>query len=291
MNYSPDTSELEMLSAYLDNALGEPERAALEQRLNTDPALRTRLESLRDTVRLLKSAPALAPPRDFRLDPGTFRRPALRPRRTIWWSLGALSAAAAVLLVALIAVSNLTNLGSSAPQAAVLIVTRPPNVALRPTNLPTAKAAVSESGNSTGSDVAAPVASAAPLPATAAADQAVRSALPQTNVPATPSPVPSITPAAQVTQAALASTNNVLPGASGGAVGPQNGASNSAANTPTPGSTLVPAPYVFATATPEAYFALQPTASSAALSAANKLVTLWDFIRWLLTLFGLKGLP
>ncbi len=57
------------LSAYLDGALDPPERSSLERRLVTEPLLRAELESLRDTVNLVKSLPRLKAPRDFSLTP------------------------------------------------------------------------------------------------------------------------------------------------------------------------------------------------------------------------------
>ena len=57
------------LSAYLDGALDPPARSSLERRLVTEPLLHAELESLRDTVSLVKSLPRLKAPRDFSLTP------------------------------------------------------------------------------------------------------------------------------------------------------------------------------------------------------------------------------
>lgn len=61
--------DLLALSAYLDGALPPPERITLEQRLAVEPTLQAELESLRETVALLKSLPRLKAPRDFSLTP------------------------------------------------------------------------------------------------------------------------------------------------------------------------------------------------------------------------------
>lgn len=57
--------DYELLSAYLDGALTAAERAGLETRLQTDDGLRQELESLRQTVKLVGSLPALKAPRNF----------------------------------------------------------------------------------------------------------------------------------------------------------------------------------------------------------------------------------
>lgn len=59
--------EIELLSLYLDDALSESERAALEGRLQTDAELRGELESLREAVSLLRTLPPRRAPRNFTL--------------------------------------------------------------------------------------------------------------------------------------------------------------------------------------------------------------------------------
>lgn len=61
--------DMMVLSAYLDGALDPPARSSLERRLVTEPLLHAELESLRDTVSLVKSLPRLKAPRDFSLTP------------------------------------------------------------------------------------------------------------------------------------------------------------------------------------------------------------------------------
>jgi anti-sigma factor RsiW len=69
-------TDLELLSAYIDRRLSDDERAALEQRLKSTPALRSALDELRATVALLRDLEPLKPPRSF-----TIEAPAAAPRR------------------------------------------------------------------------------------------------------------------------------------------------------------------------------------------------------------------
>jgi hypothetical protein len=62
-------TDVELLSAYLDGMLTDSERAALEQRLAIDPALRRELAALRQTIDLIQALPALKAPRSFTLSP------------------------------------------------------------------------------------------------------------------------------------------------------------------------------------------------------------------------------
>jgi hypothetical protein len=108
--------DLELLSAYLDDALPARERGVLEARLAADAALQAELRGLRETVSVLRTAPQLVPPRSFTLDPAQFRRP------LPWWAryqrmelLGLLGTAAAVLLIALGLLAPIQN--SSVPGA------------------------------------------------------------------------------------------------------------------------------------------------------------------------------
>jgi anti-sigma factor RsiW len=70
--------DYELLSAYLDDALTAAERSALETRLQTEAALRTELDALRQTVTLVRGLPPLTAPRNFTLTPAMLR--ANRPR-------------------------------------------------------------------------------------------------------------------------------------------------------------------------------------------------------------------
>ncbi len=64
--YSHITDEL--LSAYIDNAVTEAERALIEQALAADAEVAWRLETLRRTVQLVKQLPAVPLPRSFVLE-------------------------------------------------------------------------------------------------------------------------------------------------------------------------------------------------------------------------------
>ena len=58
----------ELLSAYLDNSVSEEDRRLIEHAISVEPQLAWQLESLRQTVQLLHSLPAVALPRAFTLD-------------------------------------------------------------------------------------------------------------------------------------------------------------------------------------------------------------------------------
>jgi hypothetical protein len=59
------TKDLELLSSYLDRALGPAEMRRLEQRLQADPELRAALEALRATRDMLRQLPRRRAPRSF----------------------------------------------------------------------------------------------------------------------------------------------------------------------------------------------------------------------------------
>jgi hypothetical protein len=92
--------DYELLSAYLDGALTPDERAALETRLQINDALRQELESLRQTVKLVGSLPAMKAPRNFTLTPSMV---GLRQSRWLIFPTSAafsgITAAAATILI------------------------------------------------------------------------------------------------------------------------------------------------------------------------------------------------
>lgn len=153
-----DDRDIELLSAYLDSALTEGEAAALEARLRADTALRADLDALRQTVALVRSLPRLAAPRSFALTAEQAGLTAARPRQLpIYLSsaVSALSAAAAVVLVALAGFLLLDAQAGALPKAMPLMVdmaAAPTSVAqapaerLRITALPTLPSAASAQG-------------------------------------------------------------------------------------------------------------------------------------------------
>ena len=165
-----DDRDIELLSAYLDGALTEGEAAALETRLRADAALRADLAALRQTVALVRSLPRLAAPRSFALTAEQAGLTAARPRRVpIYLSsaVSALSAAAAVVLVALAGFLLLDAQAGALPAAAPLLmvdmaaaptsVAQAPAERLRITALPTLPPAGAQSF-----DRAAPAAASQP---------------------------------------------------------------------------------------------------------------------------------
>ncbi len=124
----------ELLSLYLDNALSTSERAALEQRLATDPVLQAALDDLRRAVAILKATPTLASPRNFTLDPARYgRRAARRPVGLL--RLGAALAATIVVVLAILLANRNPLISGSA-------VVGSSGVAMLPTSTTAARSAV-----------------------------------------------------------------------------------------------------------------------------------------------------
>ena len=117
--------DLELLSAYLDNALPAKDAARLELRLQNEPELRTQLAELRATHRLLRELPVLPAPRNFTLRPEDVEAP-IRPVGLQWmrWATAAVAFAFAFVLAA----DAFTTLGfgdaggSAAPQAESIVI-------------------------------------------------------------------------------------------------------------------------------------------------------------------------
>jgi len=106
--------DYELLSAYIDGALTEAEQTTLEQRLQADSALRRELDGLQGTVDLIRGLPPMQAPRNFTLTPRMVRpsRWLIFPTTT---AFSALSAAAAVLLMAFGAVLLFSNQSAALP--------------------------------------------------------------------------------------------------------------------------------------------------------------------------------
>lgn len=125
--------DYELLSAYLDGGLAAAERSALEQRLNTEPALKAELVALAETVALLNQLPSRRAPRDFTLTPAMIGR-GTTPRRGILYlatspAFSAVTAAAAVFLVVIGAFLVLQGGSLAVPSQSV-----PAPVAIQPTD-------------------------------------------------------------------------------------------------------------------------------------------------------------
>ena len=69
MTRKPNEKEIEILSAYLDNALTDEEERRLKARLSQDAALREDLENLRLTRYVLRQTPQIKRQRSFILTP------------------------------------------------------------------------------------------------------------------------------------------------------------------------------------------------------------------------------
>jgi hypothetical protein len=107
-----NNDESELLSAYLDQQLSDPERRALEARLDREADLRQQLEELRATVALLRSLEPVRPPRSFTIAPEQAKRP-----RAGWLNWLLATPIAAALGIALLFAFN-TSGGSPAMQVA-----------------------------------------------------------------------------------------------------------------------------------------------------------------------------
>ena len=66
--------QLEQLSAYLDGELPAHERIAVEQQLQDNPALTAELREMQTMLAMLRDVPAVQPPRTFTLDPAQYGR-------------------------------------------------------------------------------------------------------------------------------------------------------------------------------------------------------------------------
>ena len=115
-----------LLSAYIDDKLGQRERAQLEQQLKTNVALQRRLDALQEIVALVHGMPVVRVPRNFILTPADVGEPEHnRTPATGRWAASLLTAATTVtslLFVLVLAIDLLpirARVGSFAPAPAM----------------------------------------------------------------------------------------------------------------------------------------------------------------------------
>lgn len=156
----PNDADLELLSAYIDRQLGQPDRARLEQRLASEPALRIALDELRSTVGLLRDLPPARPPRSFTLDPQ-----AVAPQRG--WSFPWMQFSSALVAATLLVVFGfmLTRGLGGAPTASQAPAAAPTSLAAAP--MAAELAAAPTSAPAAAAPTAAPTAAAAAAPTVA----------------------------------------------------------------------------------------------------------------------------
>ncbi len=110
LNSLPD-SDLELLSAYIDDQLDATARSGLERRLGAEPRLRAELAELRAATSLLRELEPLPPPRSFTLSPAVARR---RPFLSLAWTMQLGGGLAGFALVLLASVQMLVGMGMGA---------------------------------------------------------------------------------------------------------------------------------------------------------------------------------
>ena len=95
--------DYELISAYLDNQLGNQERERLEARLKIDPALQKELNTLAQTRSLLHNMPKIRAPRNYYINPQVVSK-TVESRSPMHWApaMGIVSAVATILLVMVI---------------------------------------------------------------------------------------------------------------------------------------------------------------------------------------------
>ena len=130
------SSDLKLLSAYMDGECSKRQAERIESRLRVEPELRQALEELRTTAAMLRSLPEVKPPRSFALTPEMvgFRKKQPYPVLRL---ATALATIAFVALVGLDALSSglVPMVGSYAPDQEVVQVEQPamePEMALAP---------------------------------------------------------------------------------------------------------------------------------------------------------------
>jgi anti-sigma factor RsiW len=160
-------SDIELLSAYLDNQLTVAERVALDKRLAADGVLRNELEELRTTRAVLRDLPAVTPPRSFTLDPATVKqRRSFLPWR---WSLQLGGGLAGLALVLVFSLQFLFSTGGRAYLSAPANESVASRQAAATAPLMVEPTIAAASGGAAAPEAAAPVAEATSPPESAAA--------------------------------------------------------------------------------------------------------------------------
>ncbi|NJN18449.1 MAG: hypothetical protein HC822_20455 [Oscillochloris sp.] len=230
-------SDLELLSAYLDNALNVAERINVERRLESDPLLRAELDDLRATVMSLRNLEPLRPPRSFTIDPAT------APRRAfsfpLAWVMQLGSGLAGLVLVLVASVQIFIVQPQSGGNVSFEAYSQPAAEAPAQAPLPTSAAASAPQEPNVMAEDSAAGAEMAPQAATelqrqgpeataAVEDTAMAQSAP---APAAPNANIELVP----TDAPLSSADSVPPGAGGGAPAidvPESGISSSESSSP-----------------------------------------------------------
>lgn len=125
----PGSRDTELLSAYIDDALTDTERADLKARLQQEPALQRELDELRVVVQALRDLPPVKAPRSFTLTPQMVAPPPA-PKAATFLAFptsamfSALSAAAATVLIlfgvlVLFLQSGAPQMAATQPEAAM----------------------------------------------------------------------------------------------------------------------------------------------------------------------------
>ena len=186
-------SDLELLSAYLDDQLAPDERSMLEERLRHEPALRAALDELRATVGALRELEPVPPPRSFTLDPATVAR---RPPLFRWLSLG--PALVAVVLAFGFLAFFVSRSGSGTPAAAPAPMAGVESAQQQPSGAPAAPAAAAVPTTAPAAEAAPGITSAdrTATEATAAPDTAITLAAPAEQPTAAAGQPPAEAPAA-----------------------------------------------------------------------------------------------
>ncbi|MBI4220794.1 MAG: zf-HC2 domain-containing protein, partial [Chloroflexi bacterium] len=209
----------EMLSAYVDGTLDAVTRARVEQALEESAELRAKVEALRATVELLKSADRIRAPRSFALSPAVAYGPArpLGAKALTPW-VPAIAATAAAIAFGLLLVGNLT--GTLRQSGERIAQTRDtgrfeteqstqaaPQLGAVPATVPSEAAAPAESGDKVvekpavaGPDKAGAPADAKATPSGAAVTEAARAPTTQTRAPEATATAPAA--AAAISEAA-----------------------------------------------------------------------------------------